>query len=120
VTSSKLAPLAVGTAALAGNSVDSSKVATGTLNVTDLDSSQGTAVIDPPNITAGTCATVATAVPSLQSGDRVMIFLSSMPSDASTLTPMTATAGTLRLRDCNHSGVDDDSPAFSLSYLVIR
>jgi hypothetical protein len=120
VTSSKLAQLAVDSAALAGNSVDSSKVAAGALNVTDLDSSQGTTVIDPPSMMAGTCTTVMTSIPTLHSGDRVMIFLTSMPSDATVLTPMTATPGTLRLRACNHSGVGDDSPAFTIAYIVLR
>jgi hypothetical protein len=120
VTMTRLAFGAVDTAALAGNAVDSAKVAAGALNLTDLDSAQGTTVVDPPNLTAGTCSIVTTVVPSLRNNDRVMIFLDSPPSDASVVTPMTATSGTLRVRVCDHSGGDDDSSAFSLAYIVLR
>jgi hypothetical protein len=123
IVAADVASGAVDSAQIAASAVTGDKVQNGALGLDDIAGTQGSTVIDPPQLVSGACSVVTTVVPSLQNGDRVVVSLTSLPSDATEVDAMTATAGTMRVRVCNRADIgqpDDDSPAFSVSYFVLR
>jgi hypothetical protein len=117
----------VSSAEIVGNAITGAKVQDASLGAVDIAAPNGggspivgSVQLDPPNVTAGTCGIATGSVADVLSSDRVILNLAEPMDDALDVMPMTPTAGTLRARVCNRSGIDVDDTPRLFSYIVIR